>query len=108
MRLGLILFLAANFEGGYMSVQMAHGVGVTDGGAGLPFVNWSTRGGDLRVAHFMGLHAFQAIPFFSYTLEKYRIKSPTVWTFIFALAYLSVFTFLLIQALHGQPLFAEF
>ena len=108
MRLGLIVFLAASFEGGYMSAQIGHSVGVADGGAGLPIVNWSTRGGDLRVAHFFGMHAFQAVPFFAYTLEKYRIKSPTVWTFVFALAYLSLFSFLFIQALHGQPLFAGF
>jgi hypothetical protein len=108
MRLGLLLFLAASFEGGYMSAQMAHSVGVADGGVGLPIVNWSTKGGDLRVAHFVGLHALQAVPFFAYTLEKYNVKSPTVWTFAFALAYLSIFTFLFIQALHGQPLFAGF
>ncbi len=104
MRLGLILFLASSFEGGYMSAQIGHTVGAVDGGAGLPVVNWSTRGGDLRVAHFFGMHAFQAVPFFSYTLEKYRIKSPTVWTFVFAVLYFAIFTFLFIQALHGQPL----
>jgi hypothetical protein len=108
MRLGLILFLAASFEGAYMSAQIGHSVGAADGGAGLPIVNWSTKGGDLRVAHFFGMHAFQAMPFFAYTLEKYRIKSPTVWTFAFALAYLSLFSFLFIQAVHGQPLFAGF
>ncbi len=108
MRLGLILFLAASFEGGYMSTQIGHSVGVADGGAGLPIVNWSSKGGDLRVAHFVGLHAFQAVPFFAFTLEKYQVKTPIAWTFIFALAYLSVFTFLFIQALHGQPLVSGF
>lgn len=108
MRLGLILFLAASFEGGYMSAQIGHSVGAADGGAGLPVVNWSTKGGDLRVAHFFGMHAFQAVPFFSYTLEKYNVKSPTFWTLVFALVYLSLFTFLFVQALHGQPLFAGF
>lgn len=108
MRLGLILFLAASFEGGYMSAQMAHTVGAADGGAGLPVVNWSTKSGDLRVAHFVGMHAFQVVPFFSYTLEKYKIKSPTVWTFVFAVLYFAIFTFLFVQALRGQPLFAGF
>ncbi len=108
MRLGLILFLASSFEGGYMSAQMAHSVGVADGGAGLPGVNWSTKGGDLRVAHFFGMHAFQAVPFFAYTLERYKIKSATLPTFVFAAVYFAIFTAVFIQALLGRPLFAGF
>lgn len=104
MRLGLILFLASCLEGGYMSSQLGHAVGVPDGGAGLPLVNWSTRGGDLRIAHFFGMHAFQAVPLFAYTLERYNIKSPVLRTFLFAAAYFAIFTFLFAQALLGKPL----
>jgi len=39
-------------------VMVAQGqsvVGVAPEGPGLPVVNWSTTGGDFRVAHFLGI-----------------------------------------------------
>lgn len=107
MRLGLILFLLGSIEGGYMSAQIGHSVGVTDGGAGLPFVNWSTQGGDLRVAHFFGLHAIQAIPIVAYLLERLKINFSTALTFVFAVVYLTFFSFLFVQALSGQPFLSK-
>jgi hypothetical protein len=103
MRLGLILFLASSFEGGYMSAQLGHTVGAADGGAGLPGVNWSTRSGDLRVAHFVGMHAYQAVPLFAWLLEKYKVRYSLLQTYVFAAVYFAFFTFVFVQALLGKP-----
>jgi len=90
-----------------MISQLSHNVGVADGGVGLPFVNWSTRGGDLRVAHFIGLHAMQVLPVgalaFVWLQDRFCQLNPTMLTFVLALLYFAAFTFLFTQALHGQP-----
>lgn len=108
VRCGIILLILAGAEGGLMAGLLRHSIGTADGGAGLPFVNWSTIAGDLRVAHFIGMHAFQAVPFFAYTLERYEIKSSSRWTLLFVAAYFALFTFVFVQALFGKPLFAGF
>lgn len=89
----------------------AHSVGVADGGPGLPIVGWSTVGGDLRVGHFVGLHALQILPFLGWLFTRKRgrfarlVESQRlalVWTS--GLAYLGSVLLLVWQALRGQPL----
>ena len=108
VRLGLIMLILASFEGGLMARLLRHSIGTTDGGAGLPFVNWSTVAGDLRIAHFVGLHAFQMIPFFAYLLERFQIKQSVMLTLAFSFLYFAAFNFVFVQALRGQPLLPGF
>jgi hypothetical protein len=89
----------------------AHSVGVEDGGPGLPVTGWSTTGGDMRVAHFVGLHALQALPLVGWLLTRRRARrlgpgqrTALVWTA--GLAYLGLMLLLIWQALRGQPLIA--
>jgi hypothetical protein len=59
--IGLVLtFLLGGGLGGYMSSQSGHSVGPVGGHVAL--FGWNRLGGDLRVAHFFGIHAEQAIP----------------------------------------------
>jgi hypothetical protein len=70
IRYSIVIFLAGNAIGGYMLARGSHTVGVADGGPGLPFVNWSVIGGDLRIAHFIAIHAIQIVPLFAYILAQ--------------------------------------
>ena len=70
IRLSIAIFLVGNAVGGYMLARGSHTVGAADGGPGLPFVNWSTIGGDLRIAHFIAIHAIQIVPLFAWILWK--------------------------------------
>jgi hypothetical protein len=101
---------AAAIAGGYGAhIVGAHSVGVADGGPGLPVLGWSTVGGDLRVAHFFGLHALQVLPFFGWLLTRRNSVSgrlaandrvALVWTG--GLAYLGLALLLVWQALRGE------
>jgi hypothetical protein len=87
----------------------AHSVGVEDGGPGLPFVGWSTVGGDLRIPHFVGLHALQVLPLLGFLLSRRKSlvegqRMQLIWAA--ALGYLGLIGLLTWQALRGQSLIA--
>jgi hypothetical protein len=106
IRFGLVLFLLASFEGVFMVMHGSHTVGAPDGGAGLPFVNWSLEHGDLRVMHFAGMHALQVLPLAGYWIARSgRAEAVQVfYTAVVFLLYLSTMSLLFWMALRGHPM----
>jgi hypothetical protein len=86
----------------------AHSIGAPDGGPGLPGTGWSREHGDLRVPHFMGLHALQVFPLLALASRRKRWSEAERVELILAAAvsYVSLATLLLWQALRGQALIA--
>jgi hypothetical protein len=125
LRFGMVLTIVGAFTGGLMTVPTAaqleaaragepmtiagaHTVGAPDGGPGLIGTGWSTEHGDLRVAHFVGLHAIQALSLVALLVARRRLD-PEVrlrLVLIAAASYAALYVILLIQAFRGVPLVA--
>lgn len=92
----------------------AHTVGAPDGGEGLPLLGWSTRYGDLRIAHFVGIHGPQVLALFGFALLLWARRSNNrlsethrLWLLVGAfVAYLGIVLLVTWQALRMEPLIA--
>jgi hypothetical protein len=104
--IGLLLtFLLGGILGGYMSSQAGHAVGA-DGGRTFLF-GWNRSGGDLRIAHFLGIHAEQAIPIIAAIAAEAGLRERGRWmaliggTAVYVALTLAIFA----QAVAGRALF---
>jgi hypothetical protein len=99
-------------DGTFAGFIGGHSVGVADGGPIMSVTGWSTTGGDLRIAHFVGLHALQALPLVAVLLALLAgrvalLRADAVRTRLVVVAsagYAGLTLLTLWQALRGQPL----
>lgn len=95
--------IAGLVTGATISIAGGPLVGAEAGGAVMPLFGWSTAGGDLRVAHFVGLHTAQALPLFALAAGA-RVGTGSVR--LAALALVAATTAAYALALAGQSVFA--
>ncbi len=99
IRFGIILFVIFSFEGFAMGSRLNHSVGALNDNSSWFIIGWSKTVGDLRVAHFIGMHALQVLPVLSFYVFK-----NTKLTLALSLLYGLLALLTLIQALQGKPL----
>jgi hypothetical protein len=105
----------AGFEaGGPVTLVGAHSVGAPDGvgvagsggATGMPVTGWRTDVGDLRVGHFVGLHALQVLPLVGAALSRRRLRERQRLGLVHVagVGYLGLTLLVTWQALRAQPL----
>ncbi|GAB2545109.1 hypothetical protein GCM10027167_57410 [Nocardia heshunensis] len=113
MALGFLMVLPTQKQSGRPRlIAGAHTVGLPDGGPGLPLLGWSTVGGDLRIPHFVGLHALQVIPLIVIALELLASRLPALrdvggrarLVTVAAAAYAALMAVVTWQALRGESI----
>jgi hypothetical protein len=102
IRLAIIIFVIFSLEGFAMGSRLNHSVGALNDNSNWWILGWSKTAGDLRVSHFIGMHALQVLPFLSFYLLK-----NTKWTIGLSILYGLLALATLVQALKGKSLLKE-
>jgi hypothetical protein len=104
-RLSVLLGLTLSFVLGAVAGMVLAGI-QPPAGTLLPVIGWSMQGGDLRVAHFIGIHAAQALPLAGAAVVALRLPAQRTLVVCIALAWTTAFAYSFVQALRGLPLIA--
>lgn len=102
--LALIISGVAGLVSG-ISISVAGGplIGPAAGGGAVPLFGWSLVAGDLRVAHFFGLHAAQALPLLALIVGPRGTRHGVTFVRFAAACGSAVIAAVWLQALAGQP-----
>jgi hypothetical protein len=87
-----------------------HAVGSITAARGIPVIGWNAIAGDFRVAHFMGIHGLQVLPFIGLALDRLCVKisiaqqRALIWNA--GMTYLAFILLLTWQAVHSESVAA--
>ncbi len=101
-RQAVLIGLALTFVLGGSVGGLLSGMQPPSGGATFPGVGWALGGGDLRPAHFVGIHAEQLLPLSGFVLAASGLRRASLWLWAVAGLYLAVFALLLAWGLGGR------
>lgn len=98
--LGLALTVILGGAGGIL-ISLNQGTSVGAAGARLPLLGWNLGGGDLRVGHFLGMHAEQALPILAALALRARLPLRPMLVALAALAWAGLTLAAILQARAG-------
>jgi hypothetical protein len=101
IQIGLVIFIIAGYEGYLMAANLSHTVGAMDGQEGIYFLGWAKTYGDLRIFHFLGLHALQVLTLVGWLFFRNQPEK----MLLFGLFYFFLASATLWLALQGNSIF---
>jgi hypothetical protein len=101
MSVGFLMTQPRDGQSPEKGVLGSHSIGGPDGGSYMPLTGWSTVHGDLRIGHFVGMHAVQILPLLIFFAGRWA-NARLAW--VLSGSYLGITVLVTWQALRGQSL----